>query len=49
VRVFVKRLPRTVANVEDMRQLVRASGSTTANHIGPTTRWELGDGLRSRF
>lgn len=33
VRAFVKRLPRTISNVEDVRQLVRASGSVGANYI----------------
>ena len=33
VRVFVKKLPRTVANFEDVKQLVRASGSVGANYI----------------
>jgi four helix bundle protein len=33
VRSFVKRLPRTLANTEDARQLVRASGSVGANYI----------------
>lgn len=33
VRGFVKSLPRTVANAEDVRQLVRASGSVAANWI----------------
>lgn len=33
VRVFVKALPRTIANTEDIRQLVRASGSVGANYI----------------
>jgi four helix bundle protein len=33
VRSFVKLLPRTVANVEDVKQLVRASGSVGANYI----------------
>lgn len=33
VRAFVKRLPRTISNTEDMRQLVRASGSVAANWI----------------
>jgi four helix bundle protein len=33
VRRFVKSLPRTVANAEDVRQLVRASGSVAANWI----------------
>ncbi|MBI2814720.1 MAG: four helix bundle protein [Opitutae bacterium] len=33
VRRFVQRLPRTVANIEDVKQLVRASGSVPANCI----------------
>jgi four helix bundle protein len=33
VRTFVKRLPRTAGNVEDSRQLIRASGSVGANYI----------------
>lgn len=33
VRAFVKTLPRTVSNREDVRQLVRASGSVAANYI----------------
>ena len=33
VRHFVRQLPRTVANTEDIRQLVRASGSVAANWI----------------
>lgn len=33
VRAFVKRLPRTVCNFEDVRQLVRSSGSVGANYI----------------
>ena len=33
VRVFVRRLPRTICNYEDVRQLVRASGSVAANYI----------------
>src|SRR5437762_13750061 len=33
VRTFVKQLPRTVSNTEDVRQLVRASGSAAANWI----------------
>jgi four helix bundle protein len=32
-RAFVKRLPRTIATVEDARQLIRASGSVGANYI----------------
>ena len=33
VRSFVKQLPRTISNNEDVRQLVRASGSVAANWI----------------
>ena len=33
VRHFIKQLPRTLANTEDVRQLVRASGSVAANWI----------------
>jgi len=32
-RGFVKKLPRTIGNIEDGKQLVRASGSTGANYI----------------
>ncbi|MGC3966548.1 MAG: four helix bundle protein [Pirellulales bacterium] len=33
VRTFVKKLPRTVSNYEDVKQLVRSSGSVGANYI----------------
>jgi four helix bundle protein len=33
VRQFVKALPKTIANIEDAKQLVRASGSVGANYI----------------
>ncbi len=33
VPAFVKQLPRTVSNTEDVKQLVRASGSVAANWI----------------
>src|SRR6266513_859085 len=33
VRGFMKRLPRTIGNTEDVRQLIRASGSVAANWI----------------
>jgi four helix bundle protein len=33
VRAFVRTLRRDVANLEDVRQLVRASGSVAANYI----------------
>jgi four helix bundle protein len=33
VRAFVKKIPKTVANIEDTKQVVRASGSVGANYI----------------
>jgi len=33
IRSFVKQLPRSISNTEDVRQLVRASGSVAANWI----------------
>lgn len=33
VRGFIKRLPRTVCNLEDGRQLIRSSGSVAANFV----------------
>ena len=33
VRTFIKMLPRTLTNIEDARQLPRASGSVGANYI----------------
>jgi len=33
VRSFIKKLPKTTANTEDIKQLVRASGSVGANYI----------------
>ena len=32
-RAFVRKLSRTIANVEDSKQLIRASGSVGANYI----------------
>lgn len=32
-RAFVKQLPRTISNIEDVKQFVRASGSVGANYI----------------
>ncbi|MEX0866983.1 MAG: four helix bundle protein [Pirellulales bacterium] len=32
-RAFVKLLPRTICNIEDVKQLVRSSGSVGANYI----------------
>ena len=33
VRAFVRRLPRSIANTEDSKQVVRSSGSVGANYI----------------
>ena len=33
VRYFVKKLPKSIANFEDSKQLVRSSGSIGANYI----------------
>lgn len=33
VRLFVKKLPKTIANLEDGKQLIRSSGSAGANYI----------------
>jgi len=33
IRAFVKTLPRTIGNIEDAKQLIRASGSVAANCI----------------
>ena len=33
VREFVKKLPKTIANIEDGKQLIRSSGSIGANYI----------------
>ena len=33
VRVFVKNIPRTIASIEDSKQVVRSSGSLGANYI----------------
>lgn len=33
VRKLVNALPRTIANIEDAKQLVRASGSVAANYL----------------
>ena len=31
VRIFVKKLPKTIANIEDGKQIIKASGSTDTN------------------
>jgi four helix bundle protein len=33
VRAFVKRMPKTTANIEDGKQVIKASGSVGANYI----------------
>ncbi len=33
VREFIKKLPRTISNIEDSKQLNRSSGSVGANYI----------------
>ena len=33
VRAFVRRLPRTISKIEDVKQVVRSSGSVGANYI----------------
>ena len=33
VRLFIKDVPKTVANIEDIKQVVKASGSVGANYI----------------
>ena len=33
VQLFVKTLPKTIANIEDGKQLIKASGSVGANYI----------------
>jgi four helix bundle protein len=33
VRIFIKKLPCTISNVEDIKQVVRSSGSIGANYI----------------
>ena len=33
VRLYTKKLPKNIANIEDRKQVVRASGSVGANYI----------------
>lgn len=33
VRLFTKKLPRSIASIEDIKQLIRSSGSVGANYI----------------
>ena len=45
IRSFVKKLPRTVANTEDSRQVIRSSGSVAANYIEANESVGSGDFL----
>ncbi len=33
VRLFIKKIPKTISNIEDGKQVVRSSGSVGANYI----------------
>lgn len=33
IRTFIKKLPKTISNIEDGKQLIRSSGSVGANYI----------------
>ena len=33
VRLFIKKIPKTIANIEDGKQVIRSSGSIGANYI----------------
>jgi four helix bundle protein len=33
VRLFIKKIPKTIANIEDGKQVIRSSGSVGANYI----------------
>ena len=33
IRIWIKTLPMTISNIEDIKQLIRASGSVGANYI----------------
>ena len=33
IRIWIKSLPKTIANIKDSKQLIRASGSVGANYI----------------
>ncbi len=35
VRTYIKNLPKTLNNIEDARQLIKASGSVGANYTYP--------------
>lgn len=40
-RIYVRKLPKTISNLEDAKQLVRSSGSVGANYIEANEK--LGD------
>jgi four helix bundle protein len=40
-RIYIQKLPRTISNIEDGKQLVRSSGSIGANYIEANEK--LGD------
>ena len=48
VRAFVKRLPRTICNEEDVRQAVRSSGSVGANYIEANEAHSKKDSLSNK-
>ncbi len=41
IRIFVKTLPKTIANQEDVRQVIRSSGSVGSNYIEANEAVEL--------
>ena len=43
-RIYVKNFPKTLSNIEDARQLIKASGSVGANYIEAEFRRFLASG-----
>jgi hypothetical protein len=43
VRAFVKTLPRTICNIEDVKQVVRSSGSVGANYVEANEAFRYSD------
>ena len=41
VRLFITKIPRTIGNIEDGKQLVRSSGSVGANYTCPVKLYNL--------
>ena len=37
-RIYIQKLPKTISNIEDGKQLVRSSGSVGANYIEPNEK-----------